>query len=275
LVLVVGIGGLACGASSGAPAAPAGSGSAATANYLVRGVYGKDGSVDGHSAQLAAGFNTFDTNPDRSQLDALPAGAKAFVWLGGWKKDSCTFERDDATVVRLLQNIRGHAAIGAFFLGDEPLASKCPSGPSRFRARTALVHRFDVRPTFTVIQEYDPATGEQHPYGPWRGSVDVIAIDIYPCSFAKGCNWSLIPEAIAAIDGLHVPYWAVLQDFQDDYYRLPAAAELAEQWRLWRASRATGYLVFSWHWKSIDLGVYPANVAQLATENRAPFTATA
>ncbi|MDQ6898815.1 MAG: hypothetical protein M3072_04805 [Candidatus Dormibacteraeota bacterium] len=271
--LLTGVFALACGAPPAASKAPAASASASTAGYLVRGVYGRDGSPDGHSKQMAAGFNTFDVNPDRSQLDALPAGAKAFVWLGGWKKDSCTFERDDATVVRLLQSIRGHSAIGAFFLGDEPLASVCPGGPAKFRDRTALVHRFDARPTFTVIQEYDPGSGERYPYAPWRGTVDIIAIDVYPCSFAHGCNWSLVPEAIAAVDRLHVPYWAVLQDFQDDYYRLPSAAELAHQWQLWRVSRATGYLVFSWRWKSTELSSYPENVAQLATENRVPFTA--
>lgn len=241
--------------------------------WPARGVYGKDASPGGHALQAAAGFNTFDVAPYAEQIDAMPAGARGFVWLGGWNKDTCTFARSDQAVEQLLAPIAGNPRIAAYYLGDEPLASKCPNGPAAFRARTQLVHRHDTRPTFTVIQEYDPNTNQAHPYAPWKGSVDIIGIDIYPCSFAKGCVWNLIPDAISSIDVLGVRYWAVLQDFEDSYYRLPTPAELAQQWRLWQASRAEGYLVFSWDWKATDLGSHPANVAELARENGQIFPA--
>jgi hypothetical protein len=183
-------------------------------------------------------------------------------------KTSCTFEHDDDWIRERLIEIRDDPRIAAFYLGDEPLYSLCPGGPATFAARTALVHEYDSRPTFTVIQAYDPNSGEQYPYRYWVGSVDILVFDVYPVSFEHGFDAPLLAGAIAAADALGVPYWAMVQAFQDDYYRLPTPEEIDQQFQLWgTAQRLTGYIVFSWDWAGTNLEDHPDVLDQLAYEN--------
>src|SRR6266704_2583241 len=77
-------------------------------------------------------------------------------WLGAWRNASCAWEHDDAWIRSHVAPIASSPAVLAYFLGDEPLASKCPKAPAMFKARTALVHQIDpVHPTFTVISASD------------------------------------------------------------------------------------------------------------------------
>jgi hypothetical protein len=204
-------------------------------------------------------------------LDPLAArGLRGVVWLGGWSNDTCSWEFDDARVRSLVTPIAGHPAILAYYLGDEPYYSWCPGGPAAYAARSALVHSLDPgRPTFTVIASYDPGNDESYPYGHWVGAVDILGLDIYPCNFvAQACDFADIDGAIAAAASAGIPaYWAVMQDFQDAYYRLPTPQELATEFDRWNASRMAGYFVFSWNYGAVHLDSQPSNVSTLAQEN--------
>jgi acid phosphatase len=247
----------------------------------VRGVYGKDSSPSGWDLIAASGFNTVMVNPYREELDPLPAkGLKGIVWLGAWlKAPKCAFESDDATIRSQLAAIAGNRAILAYYLGDEPRVSECPNAPTLFRQRSDLVHALDPgSTTFTVIQAYE--NGISFDYAPWAGVVDVIGFDVYPCHKSSStCSFADIDRAIAAIRKAGITrYWAIVQDFQDCYYRLPTPSEIGGQFDRWAGSGMSGYLVFSWNYRPADpscigttLETQPDNIAKLRYENSRTF----
>lgn len=254
---------------------------AAQQSPFIRGVYGKDGSSSGYAYVAASGFNSVMTGPYSELLDGVTsAGLRGVVWLGNFlNAPKCNFEKDDATVTRLVRSVAGNPAVVAYYLGDEPHVTECPGAPKRFRERSALVHSLDpAARTFTVIQASE--NGVSHDYAPWAGSVDVIGFDVYPCVRSSNtCNFGAIDSAISAINSAGIKnYWAILQDFQDCYYRLPKPAELASQFDHWSRSNMSGYFVFSWNYQpanpsctGVSLDAYGANVAQLKNENSRVF----
>ncbi len=219
----------------------------------------------------AAGFNAVMTDAYGELLDARWArGLRGVVWLGWWDNGSCSWEHDDAWITEHVRALAGHPGVLAYYLGDEPSFGSCPGGPAAFRARTALVHALDPgRPTFTVIMTWDEAGQEEFPYGRWVGAVDILGLDVYPCVLGYSqCSYELIDQAVAAATRAGVPrYWAVVQDFQDDYHRLPAPAEIAAQFDRWNHSNMAGYFVFSWNYGAIALDTVPENVAMLRQQN--------
>jgi hypothetical protein len=222
------------------------------------------------------------TDPYKQVLDPLAArGGKGVVWLGAWvSSPTCNFEYSDAMVTTLVSAIAGHPAILAYYLGDEPRVSECPKAPAMFKQRSALVHSLDRgSKTFTVIQAFE--NGTAHRYAPWVGTVDILGFDVYPCSKASSsCDFKAIDTAVAVIDGLHIPnYWAVVQDFQDCYYRLPTAQDLSTQFDHWNNSHMSGYLVFSWNYQPADktcsgtsLESHPDHLAVLGYQNLRTFS---
>jgi hypothetical protein len=63
-------------------------------------------------------------------------------------------------------------------------------------------------------------------------------------------------------------YWAILQDFSDGYYVTPTAAQLREQFTLWRRSRMEGYFVY--HWNHGDIEDRLSHLRVNASENALP-----
>jgi hypothetical protein len=248
---------------------------------FVRGVYGKDSSPSGFDVMAAQGFNTVMADPYRPSLDPLAAkGLKGIAWLGAWyNTPTCGFERDDATIRSQVSAIAGDPAIEAYYLGDEPRVSECPLAPAMFKERSQLVHQLDPNArTFTVIQAFE--NNVTHDYAPWAGTVDVLGFDVYPCARASSaCDFSAIDSAITDIRRAGITsYWAVLEDFQDCFYRLPTPAELRGQFDHWAKSGMGGYLIFSWNYQSSNkscagtsLDLYPENLAVLKYENAQPF----
>ena len=261
---------------------PSSSSSSSTPSNYVRGVYGKDSSSGGYDAIASAGFNTVMTDPYVQSLDPLAAkGLKGVVWLGAWiNAPTCGFEDDDAKIRSLVSAVAGNPAIVAYYLGDEPLVSQCPAAPAMFMQRTALVHSLDPgSKTFTVIQQYEGTIARN--YAPWAGAVDILGFDIYPCNKAQStCDLAAIDSAIKSISAAGITsYWAVVQDFQDCYYRLPTPQELGSEFDRWAGSGMSGYFVFSWNYQSNDpscagtsLDTHPENVATLKIENARVFT---
>jgi phosphatidylinositol-3-phosphatase len=248
----------------------------------VRGVYGRDSSASGLSDIEASGFNAVMADPFRELLNPVSAsGLKGIVWLGAWvNAPTCSFERSDATIEAQVGAVAGNPGILAYYLGDEPRVTECPNAPAMFKQRSDLVHRLDPgSTTFTVVQAYE--NGVSHDYAPWRGTVDVVGFDVYPCARASSsCTLADIDSAVAAIRKAGIDrYWAVIQDFQDCYYRLPTRAELAGQFDHWARSSMSGYLVFSWNYQAANtacvgttLDKHADNVAQLKAENARSFS---
>jgi PKD repeat protein len=236
---------------------------------LARAAFGKDSSATGYDLLAANGFQTIAASTDNAFLDGLAArGLKAMVWLGAYDNTACAWQYDDTWVTTHVTPLVGHPAVLGYELGDEPSFASCPGAPSAFKARTTLIHSLDpAHPTFTAIAKSD--AGEMFPYQHWAGTVDILGLVIYPCKASQPiCDFSAIDKAIAAAAGAGVTrYWAVIQDFQDSFYRLPTAQELATQFAHWDNSPMSGYFVYSWNYLGVSLESVPDNVAQLKAEN--------
>jgi len=231
----------------------------------MRGCYDHDSSASGWDHIVAAGFTVVDMGPFRSELDALPAGVKGWVWLGDYDNTTCTWQQSDAWIRTHVAAVAGDPKIAGYFLADEPHVWDCPRAPDDVRARAALVRSIDPGPpTFVVLEPHSPG----NPYAPYVGTVDVIAADPYPCSYANGCVMTKIDGEIALLEAAGVPrYWGVLQAFADSYYRYPTRDELREAFARWRSSRMDGYLVFAWSYAGNSLDDHPDLVDVLRDEN--------
>ena len=224
-----------------------------------------------YGAMKAAGFNTVSDANDVEVLNQLAAqGLKGFVWLGAWNHGSCSWEYSDGEVARIVQGVKGHPALLAYELGDEPLQTPCSNAPNAYRIRSALVHSLDAAAiTFTIDDEFNdpsstPATVVM------KGSVDVLAFDVYPCQIGQACDFSMIDRAVKAIHAQGIStWWAVMQDFQDDVWRFPTASELHQQYLHWAGNGMSGYLFFSWDYLGNNLQSQPGNLEALTTDTLA------
>jgi hypothetical protein len=278
---------------------------AAPPSWFMRGTFGRDTTCQppgynddngclfgtGISNMKAAGFNTVQAEPYPGALAALAnSGLKAVVWVGGWKKATCVWDLSDSQLTDTINSIKGSPAILMYYLADEPLLSTCPQAPAAFAARTALVHRLDPGSrTFTLLQDYDRGPVD---YAAWKGAVDVLGFDLYPCSFQNGIDLSAQPKTRKPCDFSNVldanlkriekagitGYIGVMQDFQDCYYELPANGDLHTQMTHWQqlATHLAGYLIFSWNFAGNpcaygslgqQLDHVSGNVAELSYEN--------
>src|ERR671918_749442 len=75
-----------------------------------------------------------------------------------------------------------------------------------------------------------------------------MGLVVYPClNKSDECWFEMIDRAIAAAASADVDrYWAVVQSFETDWYRLPTSDELEQQFDRWSRSRMSGYFVYQW-----------------------------
>lgn len=215
------------------------------------------------------GFNLVDIGPYRPLIDALPAGERAMVWLGGYSPASCSFVTTDAKVRAQLLALRGDPKVAGYYLADHAddalprYGGHCPNVAAQITARGRLVHSLAPGP-FTYELVAEPGN-----YAAFAHATDVLGADPYPCQVGRPCDWSEIPRYIAALDAAHVArYWGVLQAFSYQKWRSPTPSELALMIRQWRQSRWEGEQVFSWAWRGWFLSGHPGLLAVLRSYNR-------
>src|SRR5215211_217642 len=215
----------------------------AARRYSVRGIYGRDSSATGFDHLARLGFNFIDSGPYKDRMQRLTKrGLEGFVWLGGYSNTTCSFVKSDRWVRTRVAEIAHTHGVGAYFIDDEPDASKCANSPAQIRARSRLVKSIDSRvPTFLVTYHVDQLKL-------FARTVDVIGLDHYPCSRKHGCDYSVIDEQAAEADRLGIRYWGVIQAYGDDWYALPSPDDLHRQFERWRQTEMEGYLVFGWRW---------------------------
>jgi hypothetical protein len=224
----------------------------------VRGAYGYDGDDYGSGAEdsfedvVAAGiFNTVNGSHYPDQLDVIYAsGLQAVVWLGSYNEDTCSFERSDDWVRQNVPNVANHPAVVAYQLADEVNYARvrgCPNVADQVRARSELVRSLDpTHPTYVTLSEWDGF--EEYPYQYFTDVADIIGLVTYPCSHSGGCDFGEIYGAIAQADADGIGrYWAVIQAFEDDWYKLPSYEQLKRQLEIWtESSRMEGYFIYEW-----------------------------
>jgi hypothetical protein len=235
---------------------------------FVRGMYGRDSSPTGLERIGRVGFNAVTVQPYRSELDELSkANMKGVVWLWGYDGSTCSFSRSDDEIRSQVSLIAGHPAILAYQIDDEPghaRTGRCPQVASQIRARSRLVESVDpMATTYLVVSTWDGE--DEYPYQHFAGTTDVMGIDVYPFS-GGGSHLEMIDRAIreAEKDGVR-RYWAILQDFSDDYFDQPTASQVAAQFRLWWRSRMEGYFIY--HWDHGQIETRPDHLELYRTEN--------
>src|SRR5262249_17169740 len=105
---------------------------------------------------------------------------------------------------------------------------------------TAILHAtFPGIPT--VLATYDAADLRDFAH-----SADEFALDIPPCQYGNGCNYSWITSLAAAADRLGLKYVGVPQAFGGDGRSdLPSASQLRQIIHTWQATKELGYVVYA------------------------------
>ena len=187
----------------------------------------------------AYGFNLVFAGSDSGLLDQIKAdGASAWVqpnvWIG------CGYEYPIAQALRRARQAVATGAVSGFYVADEPSASGCASAPAQIAAWTAILHaHFPAIPTIIATYNSTDLTDFAH-------SADEFALDIYPCQYGNGCDYSGITDLAAAADRLGLRYVGVPQAFGGDgHYDLPTASQLQQIIHTWQATKELGYVVYA------------------------------
>jgi hypothetical protein len=222
-----------------------------------------DGTVDRNY-----GYNLVDLGPYRSAIDALHAGERALVWIGGYSLADCAFDMSDGSVRQALTGLAGDAKVAGYYLADEAddalpaYGGHCPDVAAQIAQRSRLVRQLAPGAfTYEVVTEAGNFAAFAH-------ATDVMGADPYPCLRGRPCDWAEIPAYIAALNAAHVPrYWALLQAFGYGKWRAPTAAELARMIGQWEHSSWQGEQTFAWNYLGWSLPSHPSLLAVLKSLN--------
>jgi hypothetical protein len=215
-----------------------------TGNHFVTNLHGAV------SGPRGVGFNVFDTGSSAGQINALPSGVRALVWLG----QKCPTPADDtfrSTVRRLSTNPK----VFGYYLSDEPHIADCPGGPKALATRATFIYNLtDGRQrSFIVLSKAEDYAA----FRPGVTHVGLVGLDPYPCSTAHPtCDTDKIDEKVnlALSSGIArssiVPvYQAFGQTAADShYYNLPTAAQMRTMLGRWAALVPHPVMDYTYGW---------------------------
>jgi hypothetical protein len=113
---------------------------------------------------------------ERAQLDAAAAhGLRGWVWLGK--------VQGDPLLSKIVNGLKGHAALGAWKGWDEPALAGVPAAPL-VRAYKRIKELDPAHPV-VIIQAPRGTAAELARY---RGSFDITGADVYPVSYPPGVH---------------------------------------------------------------------------------------
>jgi hypothetical protein len=181
-------------------------------------------------------------------LDVLEQnGLHGILWTGGWQRASCQFETDDTDVRRWVRSVRDHAALYAIQLSDEPRQGSvprgCPNAIDAHRARHQLVR--ELAPDAPTLITLD-TTQTEH-YAAWRGSADLFALVVYPCTVADGCESGRITSEVAAArDAGLDELIGVVQAFGNDWAKMPSPDEIDDIMQEWTGAGISRVIYYAY-----------------------------
>jgi hypothetical protein len=198
------------------------------------------------------GFDIIDTGTFSAQIDALPTGTQAMVWLG----QKCPAAVDNAfrSVVNRLATDR---RVYGYFLSDEPHISDCPKGPAHLKARSSYIDRRSNgrQRTFMVLSKTDPTS--YHAFRPRASGIDLFGINPYPCSISHpSCIYSLIRLRVRNALHAGIPRSRIVPSYQTfgqeriagHYYNLPKPYQLKRMLNIWSNLVPHPKLDFTYGW---------------------------
>ena len=237
------------------------------ASGSVRGIYRFSSTA--WSTISGLGFNSVtdggtNTNYYQGQRSA---GLTGMVWVPAYDNSSCAQIMSDAEIIQVVQtNVSGGNAGAVYQVGDEPTANGC-AARAAYVHMTSVIHAADraARTWVADDQFNDPSTSNWPAGLPMKGSVDILAFDIYPCQSGP-CQLNMIDLAIQRIHSVGLTNWQfILQDFGPcESWRAPNATEVIQQFQHWQGAGASGYWVYTYDADSSC----PGNVAGSSVLNQ-------
>jgi hypothetical protein len=195
--------------TSGVPGAPANSAPQTDLHHAPNHNF----DANGHYQPGKVGFNVADVS-DVGQLNALPKGVKALVWIG-----QCNGV--DAAFVKTAQPFVGRPEVFGFFLMDDP----DPTGrykplctPDNLKAESDWIHAHAAgAKTFIVLMKLASSKVPSfiNTYNPSNSHIDLYGIDPYPCrTEINDCDYEMIDRYVAAADAWGIPRSAQVPVYQ-------------------------------------------------------------
>ncbi len=181
---------------------------------------------------VLAGTNTSLLN--RLKADGASAWVQPNVWTG------CGYEFSTSQALGRARRTVATGAVSGFYVADEPSTSGCSSAPSQIASWTATLHaKFPGIPTIIAAYDSTELTDFAH-------SADEFALDVDPCQYGNGCDYTWITNLAAAADKLGLRFVGVPQAFGGDgHYDLPTPSQLQQIIHTWQATNELGYVVYA------------------------------
>jgi hypothetical protein len=175
------------------------------------------------AATHSLGFNLHDTGPTKAEVDGLPGGDRAVVWLG----EKCPTGVSQ-TLTSAVAALAGDSRVAAYYLSDEPHEASCPQGAANLAAEADYIHAH-ARGQLAFIVLLD--TGNDYStFAPAHTHVDAVGLDPYPCNVKLGdCDYSHIADQVHQAESAGIAASVIVPTFQafgDSYYLMPSPAQL-------------------------------------------------
>ena len=206
------------------------------------------------------GFNVADVSAAR-QLNSLPHGVKALVWVGQCRGV-------DATFLKTVRPYIGSPNLLGFFLMDDP----DPTGryyplctADNLKAESDWIHaNVPGAKTFVVLMKLSSSKAPSfiNTYNPANSHVDLFGIDPYPCrTELKDCDYDMIDRYVAAAEAWGIPRSIMVPVYQafgggnwmDDgggKYVLPTVSQMRRILDRWGTLTPTPVFDFAYSWGS-------------------------
>lgn len=237
---------------------------------------------------IELGYNVFDVGPNKDEINSLPKGGQAMVWVGAYSCDGA-FEVSYDRFTGLVDELGRNPKVYGWYLADEPDPKGCPAVVPEIRRRADYVnaHAPD-QVAFISATDY-----EYRPLRPANTHVDLIGLDPYPCR-TEGCDLKEIDRLVKGAVGGGIPrdmIVPVIQTFGQEcsrgmrVSRMPSETELRRILAHWRELVPEPALEISYSWGRQDqwacptlseadgTGGRPDLQSVMRTHNRRPATA--
>lgn len=195
------------------------------------------------STTIKMGYTLHDTTMSTSIINSLPAGHVALAYAGGGKCPSTT---PSAAFKKFVTSQAKNPKLWGFYLSDEPSgSSSCVKGV-RAMADYVWAHA-PAKRSFIVVDD----VASYAAYAPSRSHVTYIGLDPYPCSHAKGCDFTKIPTKVNKAIAAGIPranIVPVYQTFGNSYYAAPSPTQLSRLLAVWKQVVPTPRFDYAYSW---------------------------
>jgi hypothetical protein len=213
---------------------------------------------DGNFTPGQSGFNLADVSTP-SQLDLLPNGVKALVWVG-------LCNGTDRSFTQLVASFNGNPKVFGYYLMDDPdptgrYSPRCAA--EHLRAESDWIHAITPNAK-TFIALMNLASSRQPrfdgAYRPEETHIDLFGISPYPCrSELGGCDFKMISRYVAAAEAAGIPRAQMVPTYQTfgggswrndtgGRYQLPSALQMQELLAQWDQLLVSPVFDYAYSW---------------------------